>query len=241
MMTIMWKELRELWLARGSGRARALSYLPILLVFGVLLPLQQRELWTEGPMAGIFATILPTILAGGVVADSFAGERERHTLETLLATRLSDRDIFLGKVIACVVYCLAFAWASALVSLITLNLTRGNRPTFFFSPSSLLLAIVAGVLLTVMTAAVGVFVSLRAPNVRTAAQLFSLATIVIFVGGPLLLRFLPAAILSWIVRVLESSNTWLLGASGAGAVLGIDLLLLALGVARFRRKQLILE
>lgn len=241
ILTVMWKELRELWLARGSGRTRALSYLPILLVFGVLLPLQERALWTEGPMAGVFAMILPTILAGGVVADSFAGERERQTLETLLATRLSDRDIFLGKVAACVVYCLAFSWAATLVSVVTLNVTRGNGPPFFLSMGSLLLATVGAVLFTVLTAAVGVFVSLRAPTVRAAAQIFSLATVVIFVGGPFLLRFLPQEGLMWMVRTLEGRNAAVLGVVVAAAALAIDVLLLALGVARFQRKRLILE
>ena len=37
-----------------------------------------------------------------MIADGIPGERERHTLETLLASRLSDRSILLGKVMAAV-------------------------------------------------------------------------------------------------------------------------------------------
>jgi ABC-type Na+ efflux pump permease subunit len=35
-----------------------------------------------------------------MITDSIAGERERQTLETLLASRLPDRAILLGKVAA---------------------------------------------------------------------------------------------------------------------------------------------
>lgn len=43
---------------------------------------------------------LPITLAGAMITDSIAGERERQTLETLLASRLPDRAILLGKVAA---------------------------------------------------------------------------------------------------------------------------------------------
>ncbi len=241
VLTIVWKELKELWNVRASGRGRALNYIPILLVFGVLLPLQQRDLWVYGPVAGVFIMILPVILAGGVVADSFAGERERHTLETLLASRLSDRDIYLGKVVACVAYCLALAWVSALVSLVTLNVTRGAAPLFFFGADALALSVIGGVLLCVMTAGIGVFVSLRAPTVRAAAQVFSLATVLIFVGGPFLLRALPSSAWSWISGTLDQTEPLMLGVAGAAAILVVDVLLLTTGIARFQRRRLILE
>src|SRR5512137_949446 len=107
VVTIVAKELKEYWKARGSLRARLIAFLPLLFIFGVYFPLQQREMWTQAPFVpGVYFMWLPFVLAGGTAADSFAGERERHTLETLLATRLSDRDIFLGKVLAIVIYSL---------------------------------------------------------------------------------------------------------------------------------------
>ena len=53
------------------------------------------------------------MMVSSLVADSFAGERERHTLETLLASRLPDRAILAGKLLVPV----AVAWGAALLAL----------------------------------------------------------------------------------------------------------------------------
>ena len=241
IITIVWKELKELWRARGSLRARLLSYLPTLLIFGVFLPLQEPDAWIEGPLAGVFSMILPFILAGAAVADSFAGERERHTLETLLATRLSDRDIFLGKVLAVVIYSVGLSWACALLSLITLNITQGWGSFFMYSGSTLAMTVVGSILSSLLTTAIGVFVSLKAASVRAAAQIFSLVTLVLFVGGPLLLRALPDSAKAWIKQTLSGGNATLIGIAAALIVLVVDIVLLALGIARFQRTRLILQ
>ena len=59
-------------------------------VFGVFLPLQSGAEWVQSPATVFYWGWVPLMLVGGAVADSFAGERERHTLETLLASRLPD-------------------------------------------------------------------------------------------------------------------------------------------------------
>jgi len=242
VLIIVRKELKEFWKARGSLRARLLSFVPILVVFGIYLPLQQREAWTEVPaVSGIWFVMLPMVLAGGTAADSFAGERERHTLETLLATRLSDRDIFLGKVLATVVYCVAISWSCALLGLVALNVTRGEAPLFLYSPAVLALISVGSILVSLLMTALGVLVSLRAASVRAAAQVFSLITLVLFLGGPLLLQALPASAMQALSRALAPASMSALGLAAALALLAVDLVLLAIGVARFQRVRLILQ
>jgi len=242
ILIIVKKELKEFWKARGGLRSRLLSFLPLLLVFGVYMPLQEREAWTETPIVpGIFFVVLPLILAGGTAADSFAGERERNTLATLLATRLSDRDIFLGKVMATVTYCVSLVWACALISLVTLNVTRGARPFYMYRPSVLLLATVGAVLVSLLMTAIGVLVSLKAASVRQAAQLFSLATLALFLGGPLLLQALPDSAKASIEVAVVTTNFNAVGLVAAGGLLIIDIVLLLIGIARFQRTRLILE
>lgn len=242
IVTIVAKELNEYWKARGSLRARLIAFLPLLIIFGIYFPLQQREMWTAAPFVpGVYFMWLPFFLAGGTAADSFAGERERHTLETLLATRLSDRDIFLGKVLAVVTYSLSVTWACATLAWITLNVTRRGGPFFMFGASALALIVVGGLLVGLLMTAVGVLASLRAASVRAAAQWFSLATLALFIGGPLLLQALPASIRDAIGRALETANLTAVGIGAALAVLAVDVALLAIGIARFQRTRLILE
>jgi ABC-2 type transport system permease protein len=239
---IVRKELKEFWKARGSLRARLLSFLPMLLVFGIYLPLQQRQAWTEVPaVSGIWFMMLPLVLAGGTAADSFAGERERHTLETLLATRLSDRDILLGKVLATVLYCVGITWSCALLGWIALNVTKGTNPWFMYTAAVLALITAGTVLVSLLMTSVGVLVSLRASSVRAATQVFSVVTLVLFLGLPVLLQALPAPAKEAIGRALLGADWGLVGLLAALVLLAVDVALLALGVARFQRTRLIME
>lgn len=57
----------------------------------------------RGPlMVGVLLAGLPLVLSAIMIAESLAGERERRTLETLLASRLSERAILLRKMSAAV-------------------------------------------------------------------------------------------------------------------------------------------
>jgi sodium transport system permease protein len=70
--------------------------------------LESRDLATPEQLAGFFASfslpiLVATIVAQGglfVAIDVTAGEKERGTLESLLVTPASDREIFIGKYLA---------------------------------------------------------------------------------------------------------------------------------------------
>ncbi len=67
--------------------------------------------------------IMPLMTASVIAADSFAGEKERKTLEALLYTPTSDRELYVAKAIspwvaALVVTLLAFAGYSIVVNVI---------------------------------------------------------------------------------------------------------------------------
>ena len=239
---VVWKELKEFWRARGGLRARLVSFLPIFVVFGIFWPLQGRAAWVTVPfLPGLLFMLLPLTLAGGTAADSFAGERERHTLETLLSSRLSDRDIFAGKVLATTLYCTGLVWACALVALTTINASRGSAPIFLYSSVSMLLITVGTVLLALLMTSIGVLVSLRAATVRAAAQTFSLVTLLVFVGVPLLMQVLPPQLQASLAEALSTTNMTFIGTCAGLVVLAVDVALLAVGVARFQRTRLILE
>jgi len=44
--------------------------------------------------------IMPLMLSSSIAAESFAGERERKTLEALLYTAATDTELFVGKALA---------------------------------------------------------------------------------------------------------------------------------------------
>ncbi len=92
------KEWRE-W---GGMRARAgwVALIALIALWSITAPHLLGGL-DGGPLVvAILSAAFPLALSGILITDVLAGERERQTLETLLASRLPDRAIILGKLIA---------------------------------------------------------------------------------------------------------------------------------------------
>ncbi len=101
-LTIFYKEWHG-WFAR-SARPAWLGLLLLMAMWSVATPFVSRQISVEPMLMALVWLALPMAISGAVVADSFAGECERQTLETLLASRLSDRAIVIGKIAAAAVY-----------------------------------------------------------------------------------------------------------------------------------------
>lgn len=82
ILTMMWKEWKEI--LNWGGRRGRLGIVLFVVVFGVALPWQMGRAWIASPIALAYWAWVPLFMVTTVTADAFAGERERHTLETLL-------------------------------------------------------------------------------------------------------------------------------------------------------------
>ncbi|MDA8204250.1 MAG: ABC-2 type transporter [Chloroflexi bacterium] len=241
VLTIAWKDLREVLLQSGTLRRSLRGLLFSFLVFGVFLPLQIGPDLVREPAAILPFAWVPLLLASGMVADGIAGERERHTLETLLASRLSDRAILIGKVLAAIAYGWGFMVVSAALGLVVVNLANSGEGLLLYSPTALVLLGVFGLLGAGLVATGGSLVALRSPTVRQAAQNMNLAIFAVVLVPVLVLQVLPVDVRREIGRTLVNLD-WPMIASGlAIALLLADLLLLAAALARFQRTKLILE
>ncbi len=243
--TIMWKEWKELLFSRGSGRSGVVRLAIMVAIFGIWLPLQTGRDWVTSPVSLVYWAWVPLFLVVGMVADAFAGERERHTLETLLASRMPNRPILFGKVLAAIGYGWGITLASLFLGLIAVNVIHGHGQLLLYPPLLTGAGMVLGILAAGLAATAGVLVSLRAPTVRQAAQTLSIATmIVLFVPVGIigtLPRLLPSVSALQVTAFLQSVNwTWVLVAAGA-LLAAIDGLLLAVALARFQRARLILD
>jgi len=81
-------------------------------------------------MFPVFLTMIPIMSASVMGASAFVGEKEKRTLETLLYSPLSVRQIFQAKVLACLTLSMFVTLLSYLVMLIVLQveivLTTGS-------------------------------------------------------------------------------------------------------------------
>ena len=77
-----------------------------------------------------FFLIIPLMASSVIASDSFAGEKERKTIEALLATPISDSELFLGKTLVSFTLSMAvtitsFAIYSTVFDLLSFNLFKG--------------------------------------------------------------------------------------------------------------------
>ena len=234
LLTMMWKESKDL-LFQGGWRA---WIRPVLLVgiLGVYLPLQFGLGWLElSPIEMYVILWIPFSVIISFIGDAIAGEHERHTLETLLASRISDRAILLGKVIVTVGYAWGMALVSLLLGLVLVNLLSGHGSWAFYHPLDVFLeALALSLLSCVLGASAGVLISLRSATVRQAQQILSIGTLVLIFGGIFALRALPASFVSSL-----SYSQFLLLVIAFLAVL--DAILLGLSLVSFQRSRLILS
>ena len=117
--------------------------------------------------------LVPFIVANVIAADSFAGERERHTLESLLYTPPDDATLFAGKLLAAglpgvLASLLGFVLYVAVVMVIG-RATAGWTPPI--GAASLVLVAWVGPAFAAIGLAGMVLVSLRVARTQDAVQL----------------------------------------------------------------------
>jgi ABC-2 type transport system permease protein len=238
--TILWKEMRELFTRQPNLRGGWTGMLIFLGVFGILMPLQSGIAWVTAPTTLLIWAWVPFIIVNSVVADSFAGERERHTLETLLASRLSDRAILFGKLATAIGYGWGITLAGVVLGWVTVNVVDWQGQLTLFPLRNGLGIVLVSFLVATLAAGVGVLVSLRASSVRQAQQ--TLSTMMFLVIIPLIaLPLLPESIRIRISQFLVGVNVETVAIAGILILLVADLVLVGASMARFRRARLILD
>ena len=238
--TMAWKEWKELLAPQGRFRGGTMNLLMLLGIFGVAMPWQFGRAWVESPMMLLYWGWVPLLLLSNVVVDAFAGERERHTLETLLATRLPDRAILFGKIGAAVAYAVAIAAASLVLGLLTVNILARPARLLLYPPATLAGALVVNLLGAALIAGLGVLVSLRSASVRQAGQLMGIAVLVVGFAPVLGVRAISAYWRSQ-GHAATAADAALAGLAGLVLFLLLDSALIAAAVLRFRRSRLLLD
>lgn len=235
---IIWKD-SKLLLRRGDNRIRTLfTLLTPIVLFGVVFPIQFRDEWIFTGWSIVIAIITPFMLISMAIPESFAGERERHTLETLLASRLPDRTIFFGKLLNAMVFGYGMTLVLLFTSLVVYNLVEWTGQIQIFEAKILLADISVGLLMSGMVASLGILISLRASTVQSAQQtlmaVLLLPLLLIQVAGFLL----PRETVREILRNIDFLKTLYIFAS---VLLAANAGFLLIGLKRFTRSKLCLE
>jgi ABC-2 type transport system permease protein len=233
ILTMVWKESKDVFF-QGGWRS-LIRPLIVVAIIGIYIPLQLGRQWVDLPLIGMVLLLwVPFFVIISFIGDLIAGERERHTLETLLASRMPDRAILLGKVVTAVLYAWGMGLLSLLLGLVLVDLFRTQGKWLFYPLDLFVDAIILGLLVSVLAAGAGVLISLKVATARQAQQILSVGTIVLVFGSVIALRAVPAN-----VATSLTYSQFLLIVMAIIAVL--DAILLGLSLVSFQRSRLILS
>jgi ABC-2 type transport system permease protein len=174
--------------------------------------------------------LLPLLVVTAIAADSFAGEKERKTLEALLYTPTTDWELLLGKLLSAWLPALGVSWGGFLLYAVMANLAAWPTMGRLFFPTTEWVILAVWVAPAVAGLGLGgmVLVSSRARTFQEANQL---ANVVVL---PILMLFG-----TWLIGVM-CIGAWLVAFSGL-VIWAIDAALLWLGRRSFRRSKLAME
>ena len=128
---------------------------------------------------GLFYLFVGVVLASGAAALALVREKEQRTLEPILATPLSDRELLLAKLFAALGPALALMWGSALAGSLAgllAGLWRIGVP-MLPTPGNLAGWLLLGPALAALAALGALRVSARFTDVPSATQFTGLAVV----------------------------------------------------------------
>lgn len=172
--------------------------------------------------------IVPLMVASVLAADSFAGEKERKTLEVLVYSPLSDGDLVLAKMLSAWLPAVVVGLGSFVVYAVTANAAAWPVMGRLFMPTAMWLVLVAWVMPAAAAVGLGasVIVSARVSTFQEAYQL----------GGVVVLPIV-ALVAAQALGVIYLS-VWLVAALGLALWLAAAVLL-RLGARSLRRTELV--
>ena len=163
-----------------------------------------------------FFLIIPVMVASILAANSFAGEKERHTLEGLLYTPLSDTELVVAKIAGAVVPAVVFAWACFGIYAVLVNVL-GNPlvgRVFFPSLNWWVLMVLVVPAASVFVAVITTWVSARVRGYQEANSIggFAVLPLVLLVigqtSGAMLVGPTVFAIIGVVLLLADFALTW---------------------------------
>jgi ABC-type Na+ efflux pump permease subunit len=193
-----------------------------------------------------YGMFFAAIFAATLALEAFAGEKERKTIEVLLASPVTDRQLFVGKVAACMLTSMGlglFFGAVSSLAVSVLGTAYGMTVPWRLLIQVFAYGILVQVALSMTFASLGAVISSRVSTVKGGGQVFGLVMMAIFLLAP---------IVTVIIEPKKETVQALLGLAAhypawrfiVVVLLAMGLLnwiLLSLGAAAFSRERILTD
>ncbi|MGA1975132.1 MAG: ABC transporter permease subunit [Conexivisphaerales archaeon] len=181
------------------------------------------------PALTFFYLLLAGLIPTSIASYSIIGEKVEKSLERLLATPTTDGEILLGKGISSFLPPMGAILVGAAIYMVLMDLVTHGPLGYYFFPNwnAAIILFLTVPLATIMSVEWNVIVSSRVSDVRVAAQIGILPILpfaAVYVGGEL-----------DVIQLGSTSNLLII----AGIILAVDLLLLYVARATFRREEIL--
>lgn len=188
---------------------------------------QQAVVLVLGYLIAPLFLIIPLMVSAVLAADAFAGEKERRTIETLLHLPISNRDLYLAKLLSAFIPSVAVSWGGFACYLVVGNAAAWPVMHRLFLPTWLWIAVIVWLSPAVAAFGLGIMVrvSARARTSQEANQL----------GGTVILPLVLAIVAQ--TSLLLLAELWVTLVTGA-AVWAVAIILNIRGARRFTRDAL---
>lgn len=230
LRTLLIKEWEE------ARRIRMVIYgvvfLPLFMLgLAVLMAWQARDLPADAQAVMLntsllYFVILPIMIPLSIAVYAIVGEKEQGTLEPLLATPLTETELFMGKGLAAVIPALVITWLTYGAFLAITWALLGAVPDGVLTAAWLASIFLLSPLLAAFAVLVTVLVSSRTTDPRAAYQFSSLA-------------LLPALVPLIVYSTQLTAVSLTLVAVEAAVLIALNAITLYVAVRLFRRESIL--
>jgi ABC-type Na+ efflux pump permease subunit len=198
---------------------KVLQYIPASLQreFSGLSITQAVTVYILKYMLAPFFLMLPLMVASTIAADSLAGEKERKTLEALLYTPTTDRELFIAKTLSGWLAALVIALAGFVLYIVMANAAAWSQMQRIFFPDGMWVALILWVVPAIagLGVAVMVLASARAQSFQDANQaggIVVLPLVALFyaqIAGVIYFNVLVVLLIGAVIWLLTGLLIWL--------------------------------
>ncbi len=194
----------------GFDQVQATGYLLLVYVFAPLF------------------LLIPAMASSVIASDSFAGEKERKTIEGLLATPITDAELLLGKILVAFIPAMGITILSFMAYTIVIDTLAFGIFGKAVMPTLNWVLVILGLApaVSIMGIGLSVMVSARVKGFREAQQISVL--LILPIMGLLLAQVSGILLLTPIVILLITSVFYIL-----------DVIIIILSVKIFRREEIL--
>jgi ABC-type Na+ efflux pump permease subunit len=244
--TVVWKELSEVRAGRGEGQRSTAGIALVMILVAVVIPFSAGAAKFGGMGVMTIGLMVAATWVLTSVPDSFAGERDHRTLESLLATRLPAEAILAGKLLASVVAAAVLGTVAIVLSVVASDLgtvVHGSAGDALSIPwVDMGLGVVLSTLVAFALSNVGILVALRASSAMVAMRELGLGIAGIVFAFSFGLHALPhgaASDLADVAAEVGSQSPAMLAFGVAVVFVLLNAVLFAVTRARFTRPKLV--